>query len=223
MQQKAVFLELTEAWYDFLEQQSNSAALSLADFSAFLQNKTQQQSVERRQMGGEQESWIDETYNTQADDIAILVVLLYRYAKNYIKKGLAESKIQTADEFAFLITLVTFESLTKSELIQKMVMEKTSGTEVIKRLVKNGLMHEFADTDDKRSIRVALTPLGRQELFAALPRMAQVTKLVSGNLNPTEIQSLSHLLRKLDHAHNLLYMQYRQASLEELQAQMDQL
>lgn len=223
MQQKAVFLELTEAWYDFLEQQGPGADFNLADFSSYLQHKTQQSPMQRRQMGGEQESWIDETYNTQADDIAILVVLLYRYAKNYIKKGLAESKIQTADEFAFLITLVTFESLTKSELIQKMVMEKTSGTEVIKRLVKNGLMHEFADTEDKRSIRVALTPLGRQELFTALPRMSQVTKLVSGNLNPTELKSLSHLLRKLDHAHNLLYMQHRQASLEELQLQMDQL
>lgn len=223
MQQKAVFLQLTEAWYDFLEQQPAGSHLALADFSAYLQSKTQQNPIERRQMGGEQESWIDETYNTQADDIAILVVLLYRYAKNYIKKGLADSKIQTADEFAFLITLVTFESLTKSELIQKMVMEKTSGTEVIKRLVKNGLMHEFADSDDKRSVRVALTALGRQELFSALPRMAQVTRLVSGNLNPQELQALSHLLRKLDHAHNQLYLQHKQASLEELQLQMDQL
>lgn len=223
MQQKAVFLELTEAWYDFLEQQTAGASYSMADFAAYLQQQYPTTPMERRSMRGEEEMWIDQTYNSQQDDIAILVVLLYRYAKNYIKKGLADSKIQTADEFAFLITLVTFESLTKSELIQKMVMEKTSGTEVIKRLVKNGLMHEFADTEDKRSIRVALTPLGRQELFTALPRMSQVTKLVSGNLNPTELKSLSHLLRKLDHAHNLLYMQHRQASLEELQLQMDQL
>lgn len=217
-------MELTEAWYEFLAQQAEGATYSMVDFTAFLQTKYPSTArVERRRMGGDQERWMDDTYHTNDDDIAILVVLLYRYAKNYIKKGLADSKIQTADEFAFLITLVTFESLTKSELIQKMVMEKTSGTEVIKRLVKNGLLREFADADDKRSVRVALSPLGRQELFAALPRMSQVTKLVSGNLNPGELKTLSYLLRRLDHVHNHLYMQFRQASLEELQAEMDRI
>jgi hypothetical protein len=66
-----------------------------------------------------------------------LVTLLFRYAKGYIKKALQDSIIQTADEFAF--NLITFESLTKTELISKQVMEKTSGVEVIKRLVGQGL------------------------------------------------------------------------------------
>jgi hypothetical protein len=52
---------------------------------------------------------------------------MYRYAKGYIKKALQESIIQTPDEFSFLITLMTFESLTKTELINKQVIEKTSG------------------------------------------------------------------------------------------------
>jgi DNA-binding MarR family transcriptional regulator len=56
---------------------------------------------------------------------------------------------------------VTYESLSKSELIQKQVMEKTSGTEIINRMIKMGLIESFNDETDKRSVRVKMTPAGR--------------------------------------------------------------
>jgi DNA-binding MarR family transcriptional regulator len=42
-------------------------------------------------------------------------------------------------------------------------MEKTSGVEVIKRLVGQGLIHEFSDLTDKRSVRVSITDKGKME------------------------------------------------------------
>ena len=44
--------------------------------------------------------------------------------------------------------------ISKSELIQKQVMEKTSGTEIINRMIKMGLIESFNDETDKRSVRV---------------------------------------------------------------------
>ena len=66
---------------------------------------------------------------------------------------------------------MTYDSLNKGELIQKQVMEKTSGTEIINRLIKLGLIEQFDDETDKRSMRVKMTVLGRMEIVKILPQM----------------------------------------------------
>jgi DNA-binding MarR family transcriptional regulator len=144
---------------------------------------------------------------------------MYRYVRIYIKKALKESPIQTADEFSFLITLMTYESMTKTELITNQVMEKTSGTEIIKRLLKQGLICEFADQDDRRSVRVAITDKGRRVLIATFPGMDAVAKIVIGNLSEPEIRTLYYLLKKLDFYHNDIFQNKRGRSLEELSSE----
>ena len=124
--------------------------------------------------------------------------------------------LQTPDEFSFLITLMTYDSLSKSELITKQVMEKTSGTEVIHRLVKRGMIVETADQNDKRSIRVSITKSGREEILRILPLMSKVTEIVVGNLSAEEINTLSYLLKKLDYFHNDIYINKRGQPLSDI-------
>jgi DNA-binding MarR family transcriptional regulator len=96
---------------------------------------------------------------------------------------------------------MTFPSLTKMELIQKNVMEKTTGLEIIKRLIQYGFVEQFDDPDDKRSQRVTLTVAGREEIFRLLPTMEKVGDKVKGNLNDIETKELLFLLKKLDQFH----------------------
>ena len=173
-------------------------------------------STDEEKAGGAEQNEVLGTYDNQNTDITILLVLMYRYAKGYVKKALAGRIIQTADEFSFLITLMTFESLTKTELITKQIIEKTSGTEIIKRLLNQELISEFADPYDKRSVRVAITPKGRMEIASLLPEMGVVSHIVSGNLTPTEINTLAYLLKKLDFYHNDIFVNKRHFSLDEL-------
>jgi DNA-binding MarR family transcriptional regulator len=188
----------------------------MEDFIGYLNTRYHSKSLELRKMEGEQENWIKRDYNNNQNDISILLVLMYRYAKGYIKKALKESIIQTPDEFSFLITLMTFESLTKTELINKQVIEKTSGTEVIKRLLNQKLIKEFADKEDKRSVRVCITQEGKKEVLTLLPQMQVVSKIVVGNLNEAETNSLAYLLKKLDYFHNDIFLNKKNLSLEEL-------
>ena len=141
---------------------------------------------------------------------------MFRYAKGYVKKALQNSPIQTADEFAFLITLMTYESLTKTELINKQIMEKSSGVEVIKRLISMQMIEEFADELDRRSVRVRITPTGRQTIITVLPEMAKVSKVVVGNLTQPEVNTLTYLLKKLDYYHNDIFLNKRNLGLDEL-------
>ena len=111
---------------------------------------------------------------------------------------------------------MTYDSLSKSELITKQVMEKTSGSEVIRRLIKRGLIVESADENDKRSIRVSITQSGREEILRILPLMSKVTKIVVGNLRAEEINTLSYLLKKLDYFHNDIYINKRGHPLSDI-------
>ena len=111
---------------------------------------------------------------------------------------------------------MTYDSLSKGELITKQVMEKTSGSEIIRRLIKKGLIVESPDENDKRSIRVSVTKYGREEILKILPIMSKVTKIVAGNLNAEEINTLSYLLKKLDYFHNDIYLNKKDQSLSDI-------
>lgn len=189
---------------------------SIDEFISHLKVNSSSKEFEVRDIGGVNEPWINKLYHNTLTDISILLVLMYRYAKGYIKKALRESSLNTPDEFSFLITLITYDSLTKSELIGKQVMEKTSGTEVIKRLIQSGMVVENTDVNDKRSIRVSITQAGRDEINAILPLMSKVSDIIAGTLTDEEINSLAYLLRKLDNFHNDIYQSKKNLPLNDL-------
>jgi DNA-binding MarR family transcriptional regulator len=95
-------------------------------------------------------------------------------------------------------------------------MEKTSGTEIIRRLIGRGLIVESADDNDRRSVRVSITKSGREEILRVLPLMGKVTKIIAGNLSNEEVNTLSYLLKKLDFFHNDIYINKRGHSLSDI-------
>lgn len=213
---KKVLVELIELLYQFDSDYEADKNYSIKDFVGFLNARVGTENISMRKIEGDEQQYIQTIRHESQSDTAILITLMFRYAKGYIKKALQESPIQAADEFAFLITLMTHESLTKTELINKQVMEKTSGVEVIKRLLSQKMIREFADDHDKRSVRVAITTKGKEELEKILPEMAKVSRIVVGNLTLPEVNTLSYLLKKLDFFHNEIFMSKKTWDLDQI-------
>lgn len=215
MDKKEILKELVEQFFDFDGEFQGDKPYTMADFVGYLNTRYVTQTSPIRNIAGAEEKWIkeDDDVNT---DISTLLVFMYRYAVIYFKKALKGANIKTLDEFSFLIVLMTYPSLSKTELIQKLIMEKTSGVEVIKRLLKHGLIEEFDNPHDKRSVLVAITAKGKKELASLFPKMGLVGSVIIGNLTPVEVSSLSFLLRKLDYHHNDIFLHHRHLTLEEL-------
>jgi DNA-binding MarR family transcriptional regulator len=216
MKKSEILTTLINHFFSFDAEKGNHEEYSIDEFIGYLNAKSGSQELAMREISGENKGWFKDEYRNTTSDISILIVLMNHYAKWYIKKVLRESHLQTPDEFSFLITLMTYESLSKSELITKQVMEKTSGSEVIRRLIKRGLIVESADEDDKRSVRVSITRAGREEILKILPLMSKVSNIVVGNLSNKEINTLSYLLKKLDYFHNDIYLNKRDQSLSDI-------
>ncbi|MEQ8924689.1 MAG: MarR family winged helix-turn-helix transcriptional regulator [Fulvivirga sp.] len=206
-----ILKKLIELFFTYSENK-NAKNLNLTEFVGFL-------NVELGEQGKSNEKTSkpnSKSYNTETDDLGILLVLLNRYAKEYVKKALKDTPLSTADEFPFLISLLGTNSHTKTELINKMVLTKTSGTEVIKRLLKKGFIEEFEDANDKRSIRVKLTEEGKLLTLGMLPKMQMVSEIIKGGLSSTELTTLNYLLRKLEKHHKNIYEESGDVELKEL-------
>lgn len=149
-------------------------------------------------------------------ELGKLIIYLNRYARLIIKKGLADFPELISEYFTYLYILMTAESMTKIQLIEKNVHEKASGLEVIKRLLKHGLIAERDDENDKRSKRVFLTDKGQATFFSTLATMDKVSAIIAGKLTLEEKQQLFTLLKKLEDFHNPIFLNEKSLGLDEL-------
>lgn len=159
---------------------------------------------------------------TSEIEIAMLVSCVYRYAKLYSKKALVGMPISSIDEFTYLAQLLRGSQPSKTELIEENIHEKTTGTEILRRLIGNGLIEQFDDPNDRRSKRLKLSGLGLELMGQIMPRMNQVATLVGGELSVAEKQQLVGLLQKLHLFHYPLFLNERDIPIEELAKRVEQ-
>ncbi len=149
-------------------------------------------------------------------EISTLITNLYRFARGYLKKALENTVFRTVDEFGFLSSLIQHESMLKSELIQEHLMEISSGTEVIKRLHKMGLIQEWPDPHDGRAKRVSLTVKGRNAIIAVFADMHKVAKIMNGNLSLEEQKRIIIILNKLKNFHTRIFENEKDKNLDNI-------
>ncbi len=155
------------------------------------------------------------SHRVESPDIllGIMIGFLYRYSRVYAKKGLENTPLVTYDDFTYLATLWQHQPMTKVALIEQNIHEKTTGTEIIRRLLNNDLVEQYDDETDKRSKRLKLTDKGHKLLLSMFPVMTQVATLMGGNLTLPEKMLLVGLLQKLHTFHNPIFLHEREESL----------
>lgn len=189
------------------EDENSGRELCLTEFSGFLINHL----ATADSVLGEDVRFGKNAGNSQQlafqidNSIGRLFIYMSRYAKSYVKKTLDGTALQSPEDFTCLAILLTHDSLSKSDLINKNIQEKTSGTEVIRRLLQAGLVSQLDDQNDKRSKRISITDQGKQLLYRVFEDMNDVGKIVAGNLSLAEKLNLQYLLQKLDSFHYKLH------------------
>jgi MarR family transcriptional regulator, lower aerobic nicotinate degradation pathway regulator len=190
------------------------------DFILWMNDKLSlsQHSTEKIRKKSVDEERIQSQKKNIESNISRLVLNLFKYAKHYSKKVLDDSLLVSMDDFAFLATLLWKPSYTKTELINSNLYDKPAGTEIIKRLGKNGFVKESKIQVDKRSVSIEITPKGRKTLEEIFGDMNKLALLVSGNLSNEEKITFLILLNKLNDFHQEKYNHpnYKQLGIDEL-------
>ncbi|TSD67249.1 winged helix-turn-helix transcriptional regulator [Inquilinus sp. KBS0705] len=186
------------------EEESGNEELSIQDFAGFLVSRVAEPAdtqVSTDVRFGDKENESQQLAYQLDNSIGRLVVYMSRYAKSYIKKALDGTPLQTAEDFTCLAILLTHTDLAKKDLISHNLQEKTSGTEVIRRLISAGLAKQINDEKDKRSKRISITNEGKELLYKVFEDMNYVGQIVTGDLTTTEKFTLNYLLQKLENFH----------------------
>lgn len=191
---------------------SESNSTSLEDFRLYLNKKAYEK---------ENPKHIFEKYQIPVNDleneICKQILLLNRFSKQMIRKGLAQYPQLANEQFTYLYRLIDYDSLTKMQLVEKNGHEKQTGIEIIKRLIKNGLIEEFDDPSDKRTKRVKVTKNGIDIFKSSSKDVTEIAKILSADLSEHEKQILLKSLKKLNEFHFTVYHEYKDASVEEIQ------
>jgi len=187
-----------------LETENNGREVSIQEFAGFLLSSVSSPVGELANSDarfGKEEMYAQAIAYQLDNNIGRLFVYMSRYAKSYIKKTLEGTPLQTGEDFTALAILLTHEHLSKTELISYNLQEKTSGMEVIRRLVAAGLVRQWDNVEDKRGKHIGITGEGRKLLYRVFVEMGHVSKMITGNLTEAEKMQLLYLLQKLENFH----------------------
>lgn len=215
--------ELVNYFKEYTERYDND---NLAEFSTWLKTKLElKESLNKIPVqsthAGPQDmgNYTGQRLQTELE-LARLINRLYKFSRMYHKSSLEHLDIDFPDELNLLLEIKKQGTLTKSELIESNLQETTTGTEMIKRLIRSGYLSESTNKDDKRSKMVKLTDKGTNALQEAFPKLMITSKLLGGNLNMAQKQQLIKLMEQLNEFHSTILEENRNASVEELVRKM---
>lgn len=181
---------------------------SLAGFSAFLQHHLSQQN---------QSELVEARLNAL---ITQDVSFLSRFMNSYMRKAIQGTAFRTPEDYIYTVSLLARGKMTKSELCTLNAMEKSTGGEVISRLLKAGIVAEEPNPNDRRSRLVFITPKGKAQIGALFPRLQISADFFLQDLTLGQKQLLHALQKQISQNNMQLYPQSKTATLEQLKVLM---
>ena len=183
-------------------EKENGKEATLPEFTGFLVSHLEKagvNTVSPEFRFGEEAQAAQELAYQLDNNISRLLFFMGRYAKFYTKKAIAGTPLQTPEDFTLLAILLTHGEISKRDLINYNIQEKTSGMAVIDRLVAAGLIAETTDNTQRKKIFITVT--GKETLTKIFEYTSHVGKIVTGKLTIGEKLTLQYLLQKLEEFH----------------------
>lgn len=151
--------------------------------------------------------------------IAMYLNFMGRYAQFYGRRVFRDSEIYSDDDWGIFVSLFPDRQMKKTEVLRGCIMEKSSGNEVLKRLLKQGLIQEIPHPEDRRSKLVMLTDAGRAAFMSVRNGIERLSDVVVADLTEEEKATLLHLLTKLHLFHKPIFDEADEKTLGEMLGQ----
>ncbi|TCD26526.1 MarR family transcriptional regulator [Pedobacter psychrodurus] len=179
----------------------SSTDLPKADLASFISWLNDRNG--NREASAHEPVWEGKAKGRSADSVInTSLVHLYRYAKFHAKAAITGSSFSTPDDFIYLISLASGGSMSKTALIKQNIHEKATGTLIVNRLQKKGLVEQHTTDNDKRSRIIHITPKGSQQLKEHIENIKIASANVTAPLSDPEKMALIRLLLKLEDFHH---------------------
>ena len=147
-----------------------------------------------------------------------LVILIRKIGKFHImysNKALEGTGLDQIEEFGILVIIFNKRNPIKSEVIYDNLLELSSGTNMLIRLKKKGLIAEYDDDGDKRVKRLKLTAKGEETLKKAKRLVLQVANMMVNDLSDDDKQLCIQMLSPINARFSEIYLKQKNKSFEQ--------
>ncbi|HEU4554606.1 MAG TPA: hypothetical protein VFS25_17300 [Chitinophaga sp.] len=155
----------------------------------------------------------------QPDLNGALIKLISRIGKFhtiYTNKALEGTGLDQIEEFGMMVIIFNQQHPIKSEVIFGNMLDLSSGTNMLARLKKRGLISEYADREDKRVKRLQLTAKGEKALKHAKQQILKVVFMLTQDLTDDDKHLCIQLLQPVDTRFSAVIQKQKGKSFKEI-------
>jgi hypothetical protein len=134
----------------------------------------------------------------------------------YYRAAMTEAKLPFPEAFYFINSLHWLKQAKKTELINHIMVEYTTGMDCISKLVKEGLISETPHETDKRAKMLHLTPEGEKLLQSCYPYMHRACQMIFKGFDPQMLKLCISLLSNIEIKHSQLAIAVRHLDFESM-------
>ena len=199
-------IELVNQWAAFAEAHP---AGSIEDFCRHYLAHRQQKETKGILVGGVVPAISD----------GLLLKIIGRISKlnmNYANLALEGTGLNQIEEYGILVTLQLEKNPKKTEVIYANLFELSSGTDMLTRLKKRGLIKEYDDAEDKRSKRIELTSKGETVVNACKARILKNAVMLMNDLTEDDKQLCIQLLKNIEIKFSALWPKHKGGSFDKI-------
>lgn len=145
-----------------------------------------------------------------------LISRIARFHEFYIRKFLNELPINTRLEFVFLYTINLMGGAKRTDVINVHLVEFTTGMDIIKRLLNQGLIMESLNKADKRSKLVYTTEIGKAVIKKSIRQMESEKEMFLSCISRNKWKKIIPALEELNSFHTGIYLKHNSKNNAEL-------
>lgn len=134
---------------------------------------------------------------------------IHKLNMSFASSALEGTGLNQVEEFGILLTIQQDGNPRKTDIIYANLFELSSGTDMLNRLKKRGLISEYNDPDDKRSKRIALTPAGEKAIELCMKEMRKVAGMMTYDMSEDDKQLCIQLLKNIEVNFSRIWQQHK--------------
>lgn len=134
----------------------------------------------------------------------------------YANIALAGTGLNQIEEFGILQTIRREKSPRKTEVIYANLFELSSGTDMLNRMKKRGLIKEYGDLEDKRSKRLELTEKGESVCRIALSKIENNATMLLNDLRDDDMKLCIRLLKNIEIKFSAQWQKHKGKTFDEI-------
>ena len=198
---KKALVRLIESWLEFEEKYPGH------DEEAFYRFMTR---ISRRSPPRE------EPRDNQIGRLARVVGRLASAYGFYHRAAMKNAGLPAHDSFFYLNVLNQLGEVNKSELINYLLVETTTGMEAINKLKGSDLVSERQDPKDKRAKLIRISEKGTQKLKASMANARKVNEMLFKDMDSVALSMCLQILEPVEEFHTKESVAVRQLPFKEM-------